>query len=394
MIFPLSEYERRWRAAGQALDAQGLHAAVVWGRTASSFDRAGDVIWLTNYFSTKAGQGYDAPPHNARAYCAVILRAGQTPELIADDPDIRSDTVAVDNFRSAADPVAAVVQSLKQAGDNGRIGFVGTDFFPMKYWQELVAATPDLVWQPCDRLVRDIRLVKSPAELDIIREGGRIASSAMSSMMDALVAGKPETEAAARAAYEVVNGGGVVDKIQISQGESIGYTCGDPMAGYRAQAGKAGDLVRAFLIGPMFQGYYFDPGRTAVVGGKANADQANLIDACIGIVEALEHFVKPGISFLDAGKLGDQLVAEFGPDEDPAAEKFPFFGHVQGLYFESPPYISATLDHGGQIFEEGMMIGLEAFLARKGVGNAGFEQNYIVVNDGVELLTTTPLRWH
>ena len=88
------------------------------------------------------------------------------------------------------------------------------------------------------------------------------------------------------------------------------------------------------------------------------------------------------------------MVADFGPDADPAAEKFPFFGHPHGLYFEGPPYISTVLEHQNAKFEAGMLIGLEAFLARDGVGNVGFEQNYLVNEDGLELITTTPMLWH
>ena len=41
-----------------------------------------------------------------------------------------------------------------------------------------------------------------------------------------------------------------------------------------------------------------------------------------------------------------------------------------------------------------MLIGVEAFLARNGVGNVGFEQNYLVNESGLELITTTPMLWH
>ena len=97
--------------------------------------------------------------------------------------------------------------------------------------------------------------------------------------------------------------------------------------------------------------------------------------------------------FGEAAAIGDRMVAAFGPDADPAAEKFPFFGHPHGLYFEGPPYISTVLEHDA-VFEEGMLIGVEAFLARNGVGNAGFEENYLVTDTGLELLTTTPMLWH
>ena len=340
------------------------------------------------------GQGFDTDNFSARAYCAVLLRVGHEPILIADDPDVRSDVVSVKDFRIASDPVATLVATLDELGLEGDIGFVGTDFFPMKYWQQLKSRTRHINRLPQDDIIRHLRLVKSREEEDVIRIAGQIASRAMTRMMEALVNGDTEANAAALAASEIVSCGGVVDKIQISHGDTIGFTCGDPMAGYRRIAPKAGDLVRAFLIGPMYQGYYLDPGRTAVSGSKPNTEQKILLEACSNIVETIAQSIKPGVSFHDAAALGDSMVADFGPDADPAAEKFPFFGHPHGQYFEGPPYISTVLDHKDAKFEVGMLIGVEAFLARNGVGNVGFEQNYLVGIDGLELTTTTPMLWH
>ena len=392
--FSRSEYERRWQRVADEMARRGLPAAGVWGKTASSFDRAGDVLYLTHYFSTKVGQGFDAAPFSARAFCAVTLRVGEIPILVADDPDVRPDAVATDHVVAAADPVAKVAEVLSGLGVTGEVGMVGTDFFPMKYWAQLQEATPGIQWRHEDDLVRKLRMVKSPAECDVIREAGALASGAMTRMMEALIAGRTEREAAALAAHDVVLGGGVMDKIQISHGETIGYTCGDPLSGCRDLAPAPGDMVRAFLIGPFRHGSYLDPGRTAVSGRRPDAGQAQLLEATAGIIEAIVQAIRPGVSFLEAAQIGDQMVAEFCPDTDPAAEKFPFFGHPHGLYFEGPPYISSVLAHQDARFEEGMLIGVEAFLARRGVGNAGFEQNYLVTADGLELVTTTPMLWH
>ena len=392
--FARAEYEARWQRAEAEMRRRGLQAAVVWGRTASSFDRAGDVLWLTHYFSTKVGQGFDAAPFGARAYCAVILRTGHTPVLVADDPDVRADVVATDRFEAAADPVARTAELLADLGVAGDVGLVGTDFFPMKYWAQLRAATPDIRWQPEDDLIRNLRMVKSAAECEVIREAGAVASTAMTRMMEALITGRTERAAAALAAHDIVAGGGVVDKIQISHGAAIGYTCGDPLSGCTDAAPAPGDMVRAFLICPFRQGYYLDPGRTAVAGQQPDAGQARLLEGCADIIGTIAAAIRPGLSFLDAARIGDRMVAAFGPDADPAAEKFPFFGHPHGLYFEGPPYISSVLPHCDAVFAEGMLIGVEAFLARKGVGNAGFEQNYLVTATGTELLTTTPMLWH
>jgi Xaa-Pro aminopeptidase len=44
-------------------------------------------------------------------------------------------------------------------------------------------------------------------------------------------------------------------------------------------------------------------------------------------------------------------------------------------------------------FEAGMVIGVEAFLSKKGVGAAGFEQMFIVGEQENELLSPTPMLW-
>lgn len=391
--FPREEYESRWRRVHDEMARLGFDSAVVWGRTASSFDRAGDLLYLSNYASTKVGQGFDAGPHNARAYAAVILQSGETPALHSDDPDLRRDLIPTDRLQWHADPVEGVARALAARGIAGRVAFVGSDFFPMKYWRQLQTATPDIEWVEADDLVRRVRLRKSPRELECCREAGAIASRAMTLLMESLVAGRSEAEAAASAAAEIVRCGGVVNRIACNHGDTIAYSCRDPMAGYSLDAPQPGDMIRAFVVGPMFQGYFMDPGRSAVAGAAPSPAQRDVIESCARIVEEIAAAIRPGVPFRQAGALGDRLVADFAPDGDAAMQKFPFYGHLQGLYFESPPYISTVFDPGEAVFEESMVIGVEAFLARAGVGNAGFEDNYIVGPDGLELITTSPTLW-
>lgn len=45
-FFPNEEYEARWVA---------VEAAVVFGRSGGTNDRCGDVLYLTNFFSTASG---------------------------------------------------------------------------------------------------------------------------------------------------------------------------------------------------------------------------------------------------------------------------------------------------------------------------------------------------
>jgi Xaa-Pro dipeptidase len=392
MYFPHEEYETRWQKIDQALKRRGLDAAVVWGRSGGGFERCGDVLYLTNYYGTHSGQGLDTPASTARGIGAVLLCRGQTPELVADEPGPNPDLLATDRVRSSNNTILSVANFLKEHGIQGRVGFVGSDFFPMKYWTALQQSVPDIEWQIEDELVREVRLIKSTRELEAMREGGRTVSRALSRLMEGLVKGKREAEAAAEAAAEVVRGGGHIHMIPVNHGKLIHYFARDPLNGYSQDAPALGDLVRGWVYGPMFQGYWLDPGRTAVCGGRPSNAQKHLVESCVGVVNKLIAELRPGRKVSDLANLGDKLVAGFGGEKDQAAEKWPHYGHGLGLFFERP-YISNVMGTEDWVFQEGMVMGVEAFLSAPGVGSAGFEQNVIVGREGAELLIDTPVVW-
>ena len=392
--FPRDEYELRWQRVHDEMRRREVGTAVVWGKTSATFDRAGDLLYLANYFSGGVGHGFDTSTHRARAFSAVLLQIGETPELHADDPELRRDVVATDRVAVHADPVAGVAQALRTRGITGRVALSGSDFFPMKYWEQLQALTPHIDWFIADDLVRNVRRIKTPRELECIRRGAEILNPALDRLARALIAGKSEAEAAAGAIYEIARRGGNFDKISCTHGDTIDITCRDSLNGYSLDAPRPGDLARAFIIGPIFQGYYFDPGRTVVAGNRPDPPQRELLEGCAEIVDKVGAAIRPGLLFKDVATIGDELMRKLGPDEGGLAARYPFYGHPNGLYFEAPPYISNTFDHLDARFEAGMVLGVEAFVQRRGVGSAGFEQNAIVGPDGLELLTTTPMLYH
>lgn len=388
--FPIEEYEGRWSRVQDEMRRHGLSVAVVWGRSGGTFDRAGDVLYLTNYYGNNSGQGYDNPYTHCRAFSAVILREGQEPELLIDDSWPRMDLIATSRVGWSRNPANAVAEALR--GATGRVGLCGSDFFPMKYWNELREATPAIEWITVDDLVLLPRKIKSPRELDAVREGGAIASKACTRMVETLMAGRSEAEAAGEAAREVVRHGGAVHMLPCSHGEMIEYFVSNPLPGYSTREPKLGDLARAFVYGPMFEGYYNDPGRSFVVGGRPSSAQRELLESGASLCDKLLDAIRPGMPVAELARMGDRLVAELGGEKDQAAEKFPIYGHGLGLFFEKP-YISTVMGDPEDVFLENMVVGIETFVARKGLGSAGFEQNAIITKDGVELVTTAPMLW-
>jgi Xaa-Pro aminopeptidase len=210
--------------------------------------------------------------------------------------------------------------------------------------------------------------------------------------METMIAGKSEAEAAAAAAFEVIRAGGNYHAIPCCHGRYSENFVTDPLNGYSVEVPNQGDIVRGWIFGPIFQGYWLDPGRTAVCGGAPSPEQRRLIEDCAGIVDGVMQAVRPGVRVKDVAAVGDRLKEAAGGASGQGGEMWPYYGHGNGGMWE-PPLIHADLCDDDEIFEEGMVASSETFLYREGVGGAGFEQNYIVRKDGVEVITNAPMIW-
>lgn len=391
MYFPQDEYDQRWRAVYGAMTARGHETAVVWSRSGGTYERCGDVLYLTNFYSTVSGQGLD----RTGAFSAVLLSGGEVPELHVGVPDTPLHLLATDRVEWDFDPIRSVANALRRRKIEGRVALVGSDFLPVKYARRLEDYVPHISWIADDDLVQSVRRIKSPRELDCYRRAGENVTAGLNALIEGLVRGKTEAEAAAAAASEVIRRGGNFHMIPCNHGDRMRYWCREPLTGYSQDAPKPGDLVRGWVYGPMYQGYWLDPGRTAVAGRRPTKEQRGLIERAIRIVEGVMAAIRPGASVLEVTRLGERLTEEAGVEKDQAAKMFPLYGHGVGLFFEWPYLSTSSMFPPIKVekFEENMVLGVEAFVAESGVGSAGFEQNLIVHADENELLTTTPMIW-
>ena len=86
MYFPREEYETRWSRLYDEMRRRGYETAVIWQRTGGGYDKAGNVLYLANYASQNNGQEPAASGVGC-AFAALIVRAGEEPELHILQPD-------------------------------------------------------------------------------------------------------------------------------------------------------------------------------------------------------------------------------------------------------------------------------------------------------------------
>ena len=390
--FPIEEYEKRRARVLAEMKARGHEVAVIWGRGAGGHERGQDTLYLTNYYSSASGQEPDNALLNGRAFCALILSEGEEPELHVDLPGRRDDLFAIDRVVDHYDPIQGVARALNARNVEGEVALVGTDFLPHLYFEQLQSETPQITWKQENDLVRTVRRIKSWRELECYREGGEIATRAITRYIEGLISGRSEADAAADAAGEIIRSGGAFLMLPCNHGDTMQFWCRQPQTGYSTDSPRSGELVRAWLLGPIHQGYYLDPGRTAVCGGKPSDGQRDLVEATANIVETIVSEVRPGRSIMDLAKIGESMSRDAGGGGDQTSEQWPLYGHALGLFWEDP-YISTKMCTEHDRVENGMVFGIEAFIGQEGVGAAGFEQNILVEDGRVELLTPAPMIW-
>lgn len=384
--FPIDEYEQRWNRVHREMKTQGFETAVVFSRAGGTTDNCGDVLYLSNHYAISSGM--DSPIWSARSFAGVILQDGCAPQIHIDEPEVRRDLVSIDDVHCSNHPFESVAKALIARGIKGRVALVGTHFIPVKYYRQLEATAPDIEWIPADDLVRSVRRIKSLRELDCYRIAGETATAGMTVLMESLVSGMSEREAAGEAARETVRRGGRIQMIGTNHGDTLGFDQRFPLTGYSGDTPAIGDIVTGTLHGPLYQGYYLDPGRTGV-RGAANADQRRLIEAASGIVHRLSAMMRPGVRLLEIAAEGDRMTAAFGGSVSAIMKNFPFYGHGIGLGFELPR-ISTRMSTPQDVVEQNMVFGVEAFLSLDGVGAAFYEDIIIIGEEGNELLTRSP----
>ncbi|MEH7255391.1 M24 family metallopeptidase, partial [Neobacillus niacini] len=399
MIFTLDEYQLRWERVYIEMEKRGFDSCVIW--SGASYDRVGDVLWLTNYASGESGQIYESFESLGHGFAAVIMRSGHEPELHIAEPigNINLQSISTQNVHGHPNLSVGICKRLRELEIKGKVAYVGGKILPISFYQELTKAIPSIEWIPVEDLLFNPKLIKSKQELEVFREGGEIVSKAHNVLMESLIACESEAEAASKASREILRYGGGFYGLAVNHGSgnSDNMFASNSLYGFSTTTPKSGDIVRGWIYGPILHGYWLDIGRTAVAGGKPSYEQKQLIEASVNIMDEVLKAVRPGVTPRQVAKKGYRIAEKQGYYNTEKDSSVSILGHGLGTYLE-PPMItvsnSINVPFSLKIddpYEEGIILTVEVFLNQTGVGTVAQEQNCIVTKNGFELLTTSPL---
>jgi Xaa-Pro aminopeptidase len=397
-MIPAAEFEARRHALRDRLAALDLPGALVFGRGGGTFDRHGDIIYLTNHYPAMPYLPDRPPAWTAKGHAVLVLPTSGDPVLGVDNPDFALDEVVVEHVEVGNDVVGLSVHLAASKGLTGRVGVIGWDALPALAGERLRRELPDLDPVDCSAEIAALRFVKSSAELAVIRAASAVAVDAMALMLDALGPGLTEAEIVAAGAAEIVRRGARIQYAAVASGGFSPLYVRRPVTGYdHRRRLDAGDLVHLDLL-LTFEGYYADFQRSAVAGAPADKRISGLIEAVKAGVERAIGAVRPGALAEDVAHAGEAykaelgLEGEFGLVHPPGWEHRPssvgdidydFWGHGLGLGLEAP-----FLRAGDRtVLEPGVVLAVEQFLVQQDVGGASWEEELIVTETGCEVLT-------
>ncbi|PYR68207.1 MAG: Xaa-Pro dipeptidase [Acidobacteria bacterium] len=253
-----------------------------------------------------------------------------------------------------------------------------------EWWRETIAGRQlDITWRSTERIVEQARMVKDAAEIAILREAAARLGQVLPPVLAAVRPGVSERSVAAviessmrEAGYERI----AFDTIVASGPHSA-------MPHYRAgtRSLAAGDLV-VLDFGGVLDGYCCDLTRTVSIGPPSR-EVRRVYDAVRDAHAAAVAAVRPGIdaSAVDAAArdvLRDRGLGEaFGHGT----------GHGLGLDVHEEPRIGRPrADLPPVTLAPGMVFTIEPGAYLPGFGGVRIEDDVLVTESGVELLTSLP----
>lgn len=384
---PAEEFAERRRQAVAATKARGLAGLLVCSRGGGTLDRYADVLYLTNFYTHFPFIPDFEGNWSARAHTFLIMPVDEVPELVIDVPDDGRIRLADGRVTYSDFVLDDAVKALKTAGlASARIGLVGGDVLTFTMLNKLRVALPELVIEPADDLLMNLRSIKSPAEIALLRRASAIGSRMIEAMMDAAVTGASHGDVVAAGLNYLVPAGGILYNSFMASGRG-----GDPSRFAKSNfptwgSDKRladGDWIRLGISGAV-DGYVFDLARSKAVGPVTNR-QVELFESAIASIEATLAAIRPGATAGDLGAAGLDKQKSMGFAVDGV---FSAMGHGIGLGWDDPWLARGVTTP----IVPSMVLSVERTIMQDGyLGD--YEESVLITPDGYERLTDATTRF-
>jgi len=289
--------------------------------------------------------------------------------------------------RDDEDPGEVTVKVLRDLGlTRGRLGVEKQSLtFPLRIAETIIAGLPDVTWQDVSDLVFDLRLVKSPLELDYTRAAARVSDAMMAAAIEAARPGANERDVAA-AVYQAM---------VLAGGEPPGFDpfirptprLGQEHTTWRDRELKAGEALFLEMAGCVRR-YHAPQGRYVYLGEVPEGTEA--IEAlCLDAFGAVVGAIRPGVTADSVYRAWQDTVDAAGLSH----YRRHHCGYLVGLGFP-PSWTGGSTVVGLRagsdlVLRPGMVFHLMSWLMGSGRGDYFVSNTALLTEQACEVLTRT-----
>lgn len=386
MTVPLSELEARLTKVQAELAAQELDAALIV--------QTADLYYLTG---------------TAQQAHLLLPVEGEPLLLVRRDPLRARAESPLPNVHSIAS-LREVAESAARLGlpASSRLG-LELDVLPLNHYRRYEQLFPQAELLDCSPVLREVRSVKSPWEIERLRQAGRQSEAGFAIAAQAIRPGISESEVASLIVAALLKAGhpGLLRMRGLNQEMLLAHVYAGPDAGAASYADspltglgrtpavpqgasdrpiQRGEAV-VIDIGGALDGYAVDQTRTFSLG-PLPSDLREAHQACRDIKDELRAAAVPGARAGDLYALAANRAADLGYADSfmgAVPNQVSFVGHGIGLEIDELPVLGRGLDRP---LAAGNVIAVEPKILLAGRGAVGVEDTCLVTPSGLEPLTT------
>lgn len=359
------ERSRRYGLIREKMAEDGLDALLVIG--SAQINQKGFVKYLTNYRSILynlvvifplKGEPRLLVPSPVQQYWGTLLSW---------IPDVREQVPSIGQ---------SIVESISEMGFAGaRLGLINDRIMPADVYLLLRKELPDAVFSDATRIIEDLRMIKTPAEQELVRSSAALADLSFKTMVAALEPGRTTERELVAEVDRALQVGGAEDIFHLfssKPGNLYPYAVSDRVI-------RKGDVIilNTELSGP--GGYWVQMVRTSFVGGNQGKEVQEAYDVLIRIASDIPDQLRPGRKVGDVAKWARNEILSAGYDQGVN------FGHCLGLDVVERPIVHIAEE---TLLEPGMVITVHPQLVtRDRTATVWLADTYLITADNAEVLT-------
>ena len=269
--------------------------------------------------------------------------------------------------------------SVKDALKDANVVGLNYQALTLEEYKKLLRIVPEKEFIDVSSSIMESRIMKSPEELNKLREAARIGSEAFDAVLPKIKEGITESELASELAYEMMKLG--ASEPSFSSIVAFGENASMPHYSPGQRKLRKNEFV-LMDFGARYKRYCSDITRT-VVYGRATEEMKEMYDVVYRAQTESMNIIKENVNGKDVDLAARKVI-----DESKFKGRFIHsLGHGVGMDVHDHPALASTYDFP---LKESMVVTVEPGVYIPKVGGVRIEDDVIVKKDTFELITTAP----